>query len=265
MRARLAFLTQTRGAQRARGPGWYLPGGPARVPPNTMLPRRTRPAPRGPRTLRGPLNRPSKSMPGDAVADSMQAGSMRAGPASFRMAQLDTMPMIEQAKGILMAQHCCGPDEAFDLMRRASQRFNVPVRVLAARLVHGVQRPGPQAAQVLHKALRDSRAAPTLGALLDEVLEFALALLHAERGNVQLTDPATGALRIAAQRGFGPEFMADVAAVTDDRSACGRAAQQHAQVVITDVTTDPGFAPHREIALASGFRAVQSTPLVNQA
>jgi GAF domain-containing protein len=35
-------------------------------------------------------------------------------------------------------------------------------------------------------------------------------------------------------------------------------------VVITDVTTDPGFAPHRDIAQASGFRAVQSTPLVNQ-
>jgi GAF domain-containing protein len=97
------------------------------------------------------------------------------------------------------------------------------------------------------------------------VLEFALTLLHAERGNVQLADPATGALRIAAQHGFGPEFMEYFAAVTDDRSACGRAAQQHAQVVITDVTIDPGFAPHREIALASGFRAVQSTPLVNRA
>ena len=58
------------------------------------------------------------------------------------------------------------------------------------------------------------------------------------------------------------EYFADV---TDDGSACGRAARHHAQVVITDVTTDPGFAPHREIALASGFRAVQSTPLVNRA
>src|SRR5262249_57504615 len=53
-------------------------------------------------------------------------------------AQSATMPVIEQAKGILMAQHGCGPNEAFDLLRRASQRFNVPVRVLAARLVHGV-------------------------------------------------------------------------------------------------------------------------------
>jgi GAF domain-containing protein len=173
--------------------------------------------------------------------------------------------VIEQAKGILMAQHGCGPEEAFDLLRRASQRFNVPVRVLAARLVQRVQRPGSQAAPVLHEALQVARAAPALGALLDEVLAFALTLLRAERGNVQLADPATGALRIAAQRGFGPEFMEYFATVSDDQSACGRAARQHAQVVITDVTTDPGFAPHRDIALASGFRAVQSTPLVNRA
>ena len=192
-------------------------------------------------------------------------GSVQAGAVSFRAAQLDTTPVIEQAKSIFMAQHDCGPDEAFELLRRASQRFNVPVRVLAARLVHGGQPPGPQAAQVLHEAVLDSRAAPTLGALLDGVLEFALTLLHAERGNVQLADPATGVLRIAAQRGFDPEFMEYFAAVTDDGSACGRAARQHAQVVITDVTTDPGFAPHREIALASGFRAVQSTPLLNRA
>jgi ANTAR domain/GAF domain len=190
---------------------------------------------------------------------------MQAGSVSFRPAQLGTMPVIEQAMGILMTQHSCGPEEAFDLLRRASQRFNVPVRVLAARLVHKVQRPGPQAAPVLYEALRDVRAASTPRALLNEVLAFALTLLHADRGNVQLADPATGALRIVAQRGFGPEFMEYFAAVTDDGSACGRAAQQHAQVVITDVTTDPGFAPHQDIALASGFRAVQSTPLVDRA
>ena len=192
-------------------------------------------------------------------------GSVQAGAVSFRAVQLDTTPVIEQAKSIFMAQHDCGPDEAFELLRRASQRFNVPVRVLAARLVLDAQPPGPRAVQMLHGALQNPHAAPTLGALLDEVLEFALTLLHAERGNVQLADPATGALRIAAQRGFDSEFMAYFAAVTDDGSACGRAAQHHAQVVITDVTTDPGFAPHREIALASGFRAVQSTPLVNGA
>jgi hypothetical protein len=180
-------------------------------------------------------------------------------------ARLDSMPVIEQAKGILMAQQGCGPDEAFDLLRRASQRFNVPVRVLAARLVRGVQPPGQQPAQVPVEVLPGFAGHPALGTLLNGILESALTLLHAERGNVQLADPATGVLRIAAQRGFGREFLEYFATVTDDGSACGRAAQQHAQVVIPDVTTDPGFAAHREIALASGFRAVQSTPLVNRA
>ena len=178
---------------------------------------------------------------------------------------MGSVPVIEQAKGILMAQHGGGPDEAFDLLRRASQRFNIPVRVLAARLVHGAQDPAAQMAQVLHAALRSFGCHSCPGALLDEVLESALTLLHAERGNIQFADRATGALRIAAQCGFGPEFLEYFAAVTDDGSACGRAAQQHAQVVIADVTTDSAFAPHRDIARASGFRAVQSTPLVNRA
>jgi hypothetical protein len=50
-------------------------------------------------------------------------------------ARLQTMPVIEQAKGIIMAQSSCGDAEAFDMLRRASQRSNVPVRDLAARLV----------------------------------------------------------------------------------------------------------------------------------
>ena len=53
-------------------------------------------------------------------------------------AQLESLPVIEQAKGILMAQQRCGPDEAFDLIRRASQLANIKVRVLAAEIVEHV-------------------------------------------------------------------------------------------------------------------------------
>ena len=56
-------------------------------------------------------------------------------------AQLDSLPVIEQAKGILMAQQRCGPEEAFDLLRRASQRANVKVHVLAAQIVAQVASP----------------------------------------------------------------------------------------------------------------------------
>jgi hypothetical protein len=231
-------------------------------------------------------------------------------------ARLETMPVIEQAKGILMAREGCGPEEAFDLLRRASQRANVKVHAMAAVLVeqvgtgmgddpgnqvspppragHGRKlaelperaeavflvsaaqlradgMPGParrfeQFADRVRLDLDHPQPAPLPrpGTLLDEILAFGLELLHADRGNVQLVDPATGALQIAAQRGFGPEFLDYFAVVADDGSACGRAAWRAAQVVIADVTTDPGFAPHRDIAAASGFRAVQSTPLTDQ-
>lgn len=56
-------------------------------------------------------------------------------------ARLDTMPVIEQAKGIVMARNRCGPDEAFDLLRRASQRANIKVSVLAERIVQQVASP----------------------------------------------------------------------------------------------------------------------------
>jgi hypothetical protein len=59
-------------------------------------------------------------------------------------ARLDTMPVIEQAKGVLMAQNHCGPQEAFDLLRRASQRANVKVHVLAEQIVEQVAAREPQ-------------------------------------------------------------------------------------------------------------------------
>ena len=50
-------------------------------------------------------------------------------------ARLASMPVIEQAKGIIMAQCRCSEDQAFDALRRASQRENIKLRDLAARVV----------------------------------------------------------------------------------------------------------------------------------
>jgi hypothetical protein len=60
------------------------------------------------------------------------------------LARLESMPVIEQAKGIIMAQSHCGNAEAFQLLRRASQRSNVPVRELAAQLVAKAARVSPK-------------------------------------------------------------------------------------------------------------------------
>jgi len=53
-------------------------------------------------------------------------------------AKQETLAVIEQAKGIVMAQQQCGPDEAFDLLRRVSQRTNIKLNLLAAQIVENV-------------------------------------------------------------------------------------------------------------------------------
>ena len=123
----------------------------------------------------------------------------------------------------------------------------------------------PRAARRLYSAARALREVPRPGLLVSKILEGALTLAGADRGNVQVLDSATGSLRIAAQCGFGAEFLEYFALVDDDRSACGRAARGRAQTVIVDVDIDALFAPHRDIAAAAAFRAVQSTPLTDRA
>jgi PAS domain S-box-containing protein len=105
---------------------------------------------------------------------------------------------------------------------------------------------------------------PELPQLLAEVLDATIALHGADFGNAQLFNPETGALEIVAQRGFEKEFLDHFKEVHDEKAACGRARALRQRVVIEDVQTDPDFEPHRTVAGAAGFRAVQSTPLIGR-
>jgi len=122
----------------------------------------------------------------------------------------------------------------------------------------------PALARQLYVTVARLRQVGRLEMLTERALEIMLSLARADRGNIQLADPASGALTIIAQHGFDAEFLTHFAVVDDELSACGRAAARNAQVVISDVITDKRFEPHRVIAKASGFRAVQSTPLVDK-
>jgi AmiR/NasT family two-component response regulator len=56
---------------------------------------------------------------------------------------LDTRPVIDQAKGMLIARHGCSPDEAFRMLSAASQRENRKLRDVAEAMVEGARRDSP--------------------------------------------------------------------------------------------------------------------------
>ncbi|WP_459959049.1 GAF domain-containing protein [Nocardia sp. IFM 10818] len=141
-------------------------------------------------------------------------------------------------------------------------------RLLAARAEHlswcvqfGLDQ--PETLQQVLGAANELRDAPDLSTAAERMLEHALTVTAADFGNVQILDRDSGALRIIAQSGFAEEFLEYFSVVDDTASVCGRAVQASAQMVVGDVVIDPGFAPHRDIAAASGFRGVQSTPLLD--
>jgi PAS domain S-box-containing protein len=100
--------------------------------------------------------------------------------------------------------------------------------------------------------------------LLEEVLDATMVLLNADFGNVQLYDSKSHALRIVAQRGFKQDFSDYFDSVQEGTASCGTALLRKERVVVEDVLTDPSFAPHLEVVVAAGYRAVQSTPLFSR-
>jgi PAS domain S-box-containing protein len=89
-------------------------------------------------------------------------------------------------------------------------------------------------------------------------------MMGADKGTVQVMDPR-GVLTIAAQEGFDQPFLEFFKEVSpEDKCACGRALREGHRSIIEDVEADEDFATFRHIALAAGFRAVQSTPLIGR-
>jgi ANTAR domain-containing protein len=109
--------------------------------------------------------RDAKADERDAKADERDREVLSESATARLQARLETMPVIEQAKGVIMRQNRCTEEQAFDLLRKASQRSNVPVRELAARIVashqpQSLQAPKPRPHDPAHNAQRRKIAVP---------------------------------------------------------------------------------------------------------
>lgn len=66
---------------------------------------------------------------------------------------MDSRPVIDQARGILMAAHACTPDQAWEILREASQRSNTKLRHVASAVTASAAPDGPAPPEPLRSAL----------------------------------------------------------------------------------------------------------------
>jgi GAF domain-containing protein len=143
-----------------------------------------------------------------------------------------------------------------NMLVNITERKHAEMRIAADR----------DAMALLHElGVKCSRPGSDADTCLSEMVRTAMALTGASKGNLQLFDPSSGALRLAAHQGFDEPFLRFFATVDDSASACGSAMKRFERVVVEDVTTSAVFAgtPALAVMLEAGARAVQSTPLIS--
>src|SRR3989454_661310 len=102
--------------------------------------------------------------------------------------------------------------------------------------------------------------------LLEQVLDAAIAVTRAERGNVHLIDLQSGALKVIAQRGFQEPFVDLFAELHRGQAAFGKAVQRSDRILFEDVLSSELFAgsPVQESLLDAAVRGVQSIRLLSR-
>jgi two-component system CheB/CheR fusion protein len=103
----------------------------------------------------------------------------------------------------------------------------------------------------------------SLEPILCEVVDAAIAISGSDFGTIQIQDPESGHLRIAAQRGFPQWWLDHWEVVSHAQGSCGTALASARRIIVEDVSQSPIFAgtPGLEMQLRAGIRSIQSTPL----
>ncbi|WP_146060305.1 ANTAR domain-containing protein [Amycolatopsis sp. CA-128772] len=186
--------------------------------------------------------------------------------------KLATRPAVARALGVLEERYrLTDLDEAFRLLRSASQIHNVKLVVLAKTLV---TLPRPRGRAWLIGALQHpapplsfaaDRPGRTPAAVLERLVRRALASTGATAGYAQLPDEA--GLRLAAHHGLDKQFAGAFARIDGEQSTCTAALAKGVAVTSTDIALDPLFSQPatRRALLGAGFTTARSVPLTSAA
>jgi two-component system sensor histidine kinase UhpB len=110
-----------------------------------------------------------------------------------------------------------------------------------------------------------ARHAP-LAETLTECCRLVERLCPGARAAILLNDAAEHVLRRCAAPSLSEAFVAalDRFPIAPDAGPCGAAAHAKRPIIVTDVASDPGCAPYRELAVREDVRAIWSYPMIDQ-
>ena len=102
-------------------------------------------------------------------------------------------------------------------------------------------------------------------ACLKEVLNVAIEISGAHKGNIQLVDEESGALKIAVHSGFDQWFLDFFDTLVDEDSACRIALGSKQRVIVENINQSEIFAGKSSLAVMreADVLAVQSLPLIS--
>jgi GAF domain-containing protein len=98
-----------------------------------------------------------------------------------------------------------------------------------------------------------------LNETLNQALEKILQVMKIDQGGIYLRDDRNGDLKIAAQRGFSPEFIEKIDGLQRGEGFSGHVLQSGEPLVIKDLTRDAWLT--RRVVEKAGFRSVAVVPL----
>ncbi|MFF9150714.1 GAF domain-containing protein [Streptomyces sp. NPDC014846] len=223
-----------------------------------------------------PAGPPDRSTPADGRERPAAGSDGLRGEVYGMRAKARSSAQIGIAQGILLARYDLpAASMAFALLKEGSQRYNVPLRVLASAVIAA---PPPQSAA--HWFPGRSTHAPAfrtefLGAhrvhaadrrrVLAAAVDEALALSAADAAELHVTDPAQDdALLLEQHRGLDAAYRDFAALLTGPPAVCARAQRSREPVTVLDVAEDAGLSAHPAgpVLLAAGSRTVRSVPLI---
>jgi PAS domain S-box-containing protein len=101
--------------------------------------------------------------------------------------------------------------------------------------------------------------------MLEEILDAAIELTQADKGNIQLKDEQSGHLINVAYRGFKKAYLNNFKNDANFKGSCEIAYKNRERKIVVDVAQSPIYigTPKMQLVMDAGIKSLQSTPLIS--